>query len=95
MGRSYHPTRRVKPTAVRLGDVVLIPRASGTRWLLVDYVNPAMPGVAWSGRWAFGDDAGAWTIVQVDMHRDYVAKDRRDAARDHDRLAKLPRNAHV
>lgn len=101
MGRANRPTRRVKSTAVRQGDVVLIHHArpsggTSSRWLLVDYVNPVVPGVAWSGRWVFGDDAGRWTIVKVDTHREYyVVKDQRDAARDRDRLATLPRNAHV
>lgn len=101
MGRANRPVRSVLPAEVKAGDVVLIryPNVANSRWMLVDYVNDT-PGLgapySWSGRWAFGVDAGKWTI-QVE-HRDgvrYTVKDSRDATRDHQRLNALRRNAHM
>lgn len=96
MGRASYPTRTVKRRAVRPGDVVLIrrPEVPNPRWLLVNWVNPVDPGVVWSGRWAFGADAGTWTTQRVADQR-YTAKDGRDARRDAERVNALPRRLPV
>lgn len=92
MGRALKPTRRVRPRAVSVGDVVLV-RSRGTgnlRWMIVDgkvlIPNMGAPYV-WSGRWAFG---GQWTI-HVEHHDDawYTVKHVDDAKRDRIRLETL------
>jgi hypothetical protein len=58
--------------------------------MLVDYAEGFGRPYVWSGRWAFGADAGTWTI-QVE-HTDttrYTVKDAGDAQRDHRRLNAL------
>lgn len=98
MGRALLPTRKLLPRNVKVGDVVLVryPNVSYSRWMIVDYaVNFGSPQV-WSGRWAFGKDAGTWTIHTAKNGAErYVVKDARDAKRDAKRLATLPRNTHV
>ena len=90
MGRELRPTRTVARARVRPGDVVLIrpPFVAGTRWMLVDYVTKHVATPVWSGRWAFGANAGAWTAHAATSER-YTVKDRRDAARDAQRLEAL------
>ncbi len=72
---------------------MVLVRSSATgnlRWMIVDSTND-IPNLGrpyvWSGRWAFG---GQWTI-HVEHHDDalYTVKDRRDAARDAQRLTAL------
>lgn len=94
MGRANLPTRRARARDVQPGDVVLIrsPEVLNTRWFLVDWVNPVVPGVAWSGRWAFGKDAGHRTVVRVAASH-YTVKDERDARRDRARLELLRERA--
>jgi hypothetical protein len=91
VGRSNRPTRSVLITKIKPGDVVLIryPAVANSRWMIVDDCNPTagLP-VVWSGRWAFGDDAGKWTIQRAE-HSEYTVKDPRDARRVRDRLATL------
>lgn len=98
MGRSNRPVRSLLPRNVKVGDVVLIryPSVSSSRWMIVDYVVGYGPPHVWSGRWAFGKDAGTWVIYAAKNNTvKYTVKDRRDAQRDAERLAALPRNAHV
>lgn len=87
MGRALHPTRRLLPGDVKVGDVVLLrwPHTSSTRWMLVDEIPT--PSV-WVGRWAFGSDAGEDT-AHVAVSDTYTVKDERDAKRDRIRLASL------
>jgi hypothetical protein len=92
MGRANRPVRTVKPGQVKAGDVVLVryPSVPNSRWMLVDYVVGFGRPHVWSGRWAFGKDAGTW-VIQVE-HTDtarYTVKDARDAARDRQRLEAL------
>ena len=84
MGRRLKPTRRIPPSKVKAGDVVLVKSKAGSlRWMLVDYVSLFGPPHIWSGRWAFG---GQWTI-HVEHHDDtYTVKHTDDAKRDSLRL---------
>lgn len=90
MGRALKPTRRVRPGAVKVGDVVLVRTTASKRWMIVDGTvnirNLRAPYV-WSGRWAFG---GQWTIY-AEHHDDvwYVVKHADDAKRDRVRLETL------
>lgn len=88
--------RSVAPARVRAGDVILVryPAVPNSRWLLVDHASEHGAPHVWSGRWAFGADAGEWTIVKATAD-DYTVKDRLDAWRDRERLEALRRSAHV
>lgn len=89
MGRASRPTRRLAAAQVQPSDVVLIryPSVPNSRWMLVDYVVGYGAPHIWSGRWAFGKDAGAW-VIQV-THTDdvtYTVKHPLDAKLDAERL---------
>jgi hypothetical protein len=75
---------------VRAGDVVLLryPEVQNTRWLLVDYVTEHVATPVWSGRWAFGKDAGEHAARAATRDR-YVRKNAAEARRVWQRLEGL------
>lgn len=87
MGRASRPARTLTPAKVKAGDVVLIryPHVKYSRWMIVDFATEHGRTPVWSGRWAFGQDAGKWTVHAASDAR-YTVKHPLDARRDWERL---------